>query len=188
MYYYYRLSKSSIWGHSLRKMQPSTQYNRINSLLNELDIEISEERFHLSLGHSLKDTSVNDDFDKVYSEITHILGIKEIIINPFQKLDKNQFQIVLDYLFSIENELKKMFIYINVENVIKINCWKINNKKVKTMSELGINYGCEPYIGTEFILNNEEEFYYLYEVFNRNNICKLNKKHLSPIKNPKFSL
>ncbi len=63
-----------------------------------------------------------------------------------------------------------------------ISKWLIEGKPVETQSRIHLHYGVMPCISTFLQFQTVEQFQFIKQVLSDLNFCKLNEKHLKPIK------
>jgi hypothetical protein len=68
---------------------------------------------------------------------------------------------------------------------VSISQWSINGQPAATQSQLVLYYGMKPCISTFLQFQTVDEFQFVKQVLSDLRFCKLNEKHLKPIKRGK---
>jgi hypothetical protein len=178
---FYRPPKSSIWGHSLRKMKPSVQLEKTNELKNILSYECEQELFDIVFydDSRYKKKVAEIDFNNVCEMFKSYIDCQIFTPGTNYKMNELQFQLALEKLKSFEAMFSKITTDIVLSHRLNIKGWHINNTYVKTNAEITHVYGTSPHIGTEILFNNRNEFYYLKNLLGTLGLCELNEKYLS---------
>jgi len=178
---FYRPPKSSIWAHSLRKMKPSIQLEKVNELKKILSYEIEKEFYSLVLydnsNYAKKTAAI--DFNSVCKLFESCVDGQKLEHASSCNMNHDQFQLSLEKLINFESMFSKITTDINLSHGLTLKGWNIDNAYVKTNAEISFVYGTSPRIGTEIFFNNRNEFDYLKNVLMILGICELNDKHLS---------
>lgn len=67
---------------------------------------------------------------------------------------------------------------------IEISGWLVEGQPVRTKSSVHLYYGMNPRISTFLEFETSEQFEFIKQVLSDLKFCKLNEKHLKPIKRP----
>ena len=179
----YSPPKSSVWGHSLRKMRPDKQKVLFD---NFFDLAVDESCFHTGSVYYLPDLqeimqtnrrstqSLNPEFNKYFMNLLNP-------VNPqleFFRLSEEQFGLCLDEIIKNSNLYVPGKYGAVVTAGYQIKAWKINGKSVPTDSYLHIYYGAKPHITPRFYFDEISAFEYLKQILEELKICKLNPKHI----------
>jgi len=176
--------KSSVWGHSLRKMKPDKEKMLIDNFFRKAVAE-----YHFSVGsiffQRTLDTLSNEDIVK--ESKNYFIELLDITPNEIalSNLSREQFDLCLNELLN-NNDLfisGKSGIVLNAS--MQISKWLINYKEVSTESTLSVSYGAKPWISTFFTFSSMDEFDYIKGVLEELGICRLNEKYLKEKKQKK---
>lgn len=179
--YRYMPPKSSVWGHSLRKMKPDNQKILIDEFLQTA---VAEHQF--SSGSIIYQRSFETLFDDNIANESKSYFIKLLSTisgeADLSSLNAEQFDLCLR---ALQND-NSLFISgksgITLTSTIKISKWLIDNTEVPTESSLSVSYGAKPWLTTFFTFSDIDEFNYIKHVFNELGICRLNEKHLKTVR------
>ena len=183
--YRYSPPKSNIWGHSLRNMEPARQKGLFDEFLQQAVAEHSYNGGSLTLfagaapvflplaaqaqwGH------VTSDDVQRFEQLLGV-GARE---GAFHSLTNQQCELALNEL--IRNAVLLpgvMFL-----QTIDISKWRIEGKPVPTQSLIMLYYGMKPCLSTFFEFETVEQFEFVKRVLADLQLCKLNEKHLKPVK------
>jgi hypothetical protein len=175
----YQPPKSNTWGHSLRKMKPSKE----RALVGEFErIAISRSVFGASslwICRISTDHAVQPEVIKRFE-----LALKKESKEGYFHLTETEFEAALEYLISDEDGLPQLKGNVMLSKMVDIQEWRIRELSVPTKSRIHWVYGSSPHFSTFLRFNDREEFDFIQKVFEDLKICRLNEKHLKPVKRP----
>jgi hypothetical protein len=183
--YRYSPPKSNIWGHSLGKMPPARQRELFAEFLKRA---VAEHSFtNGSLTFFIGDAPVflpleaQGQWGHVTREdVRHfeqLLGASARE-GAFYSLTSQQCEVALTELIQRSTLLPGSMLLQSVE----ISKWLIEGQPVATQSRLMLYYGMKPCISTFLEFEATSQFEFIKRVFADLDFCKLNEKHLKPIK------
>ena len=100
----------------------------------------------------------------------------------FFHLTESEFEIAFEVLVALQAELSELKADISLSRFVKIQEWRIDGKPASTVSSIHWDFGSSPCISTFLRFNSRAEFDYIRAIFEELKICRLNEKHLKPIK------
>ena len=165
-------SKSSIWGHSLRKISPSKLFKKTPSFIDELIID----------SDVIYDFSIDEGFDNCKRKFWRDQAV--ITLNSKSKfgikkpLSKDDFHKILAMLIENESELKNTDTEISLSERYEITKWNINNRETKTYSTIEFTYGTSPHVLTQLQFETMDDYNFISAHFTKHKICTLNTKHI----------
>jgi hypothetical protein len=167
--YRYQPPKSSIWGHSLGRMQAARQ----KALFSEF-LARAVDAYSFSSGVlNILDASLREDtrrFENIFGAVTDD--------NYCHTLTSRQFEQCLNEIIE-HNALEPCLLLMQALN---ISAWSINGQAIATNSMLNLYYGVKPCISTLFLFDTVEHFQYVKQILEDLHFCTLNEKHLKAIK------
>jgi hypothetical protein len=172
--YRYQPSKSSVWGHRLRKM-PAL---RASTLLKEFLAKAT--RHHEFKSASL---SINYRDDRIARRFAEILRL-ETKDFTHGKLSFDQSNVCLQEIIRLESASSADAGVILLNQSFEIMQWVVDGKSVNTRSKLTMSYGALPSISTRLWFETIEQFQYIRQVMSDLGLCKLNEQHLKFMKPP----
>lgn len=182
--YRYSPPKSNTWGHSLGKMQPVRQRDLFAEFLKRA---VSEHSF---TGGSLTflvgaptffPLEAQDQWGHVTSDdVRHFEQILSASSRDgaFNWLTAHQCELALTELLQRSALLPGSSLLQSVE----ISKWLIEGQPVATRSQMVLYYGMKPCISTFLQFKTTSQFEFIKRVLVDLDFCKLNEKHLKPIK------
>ena len=171
---YYSPPKSSVWGHSLRKMKPAIQRERIEAFLSK-----SVGEFFYSTGSItfVPPTFSSTDSVEFDSHFATLLGLAEP--QPaFSNLTEAQFELCYQELVERPSLYESGKHGATLAAFYMISCWKVAGDSVETSSLLGVYYGGKPLIMPRFEFETDEVFESLRDSLAAVGLCRLNPKHI----------
>jgi hypothetical protein len=173
----YKPPKSSVWGHSLRKIPPDQIRSRFREFLG---IAVSE---HILVGGSLlyqptMDTVFKSDQQSdCMSHFARLLG-GEKRTQSLGNLDSHEVETCLDELISNDSLYVLGGAGAVVMAGVRISRWRLRDLDSATHSLINIYYGANPRISTFLTFNEIEEFMFVRQALDDAGLCRLNEKHL----------
>jgi hypothetical protein len=183
--YRYSPPKSNIWGHSLGKMQPVRQRDLFAEFLKRAVFEHSftggSLTFFVGAAPAFFPLEAQAQWGHVTTEdVRHfeqILGASSRD-GAFYSLTSHQCEVALTELVQRSALLPGSLLLQSVE----ISKWLIEGQPVATQSRLMLYYGMKPCISTFLEFETTSQFEFIKRVLADLDFCKLNEKHLKPIK------
>jgi hypothetical protein len=183
--YRYSPPKSNIWGHSLRKMEPTRQ----KALFDEfLKLAVAEHSF---TGGSLT-TSIGSpplfwplEAQKTWGHVTDkdVQRFEQLLgtgarKGAFYSLTPQQCEMALNEIIKNSTMIPGVMLLQGVN----ISKWLIDGQPVAIQSQIKLFYGMKPCISTFLQFQTVDQFEFVKRVLSDLQFCKLNEKHLKPIK------
>lgn len=172
----YQPPKSSVWGHLLRKMPANHAKARFQEFLNTAVAELKFRSASLN---------IQDASGEVVSRYERLLGIPVEGGCYFARLTLEQSDRCLDELIKDEASALGAAGSFVLAQLFEITKWRVNGQEVPTTSRVSIQYGRLPCISTFFQFDTVEQFYSVRQVLEDTGLCKLNEKHLKPVRTKK---
>ena len=167
--FYYRPPKSSIWGHSLRKMPPAKERSLFQEFLTRAVAEYKLEIGTLSyLG-----------LDRL-GRIRHfeqLLGVPSLN-GGYYSLTPEQFDRCFASILADDTLLPGLML----TQSITVSQWSIAGQPVPTESRFHLYYGIKPCVSTTLRFDTIEQYNYIKQVLSDLKFCTLNELHLKPVK------
>ena len=183
--YHYSPPKSNIWGHSLRKMQPARQRELFAAFLKRAVGEHSftggSLQFFIGDAPAFLPLETQGQWGHVTSD--DVRYFEQLLGSParegaFYSLTAQQCEAALTELIQRTALLPGTMLLQGVD----ISKWLIEGQPVATQSRLTLYYGMKPCVSTFFEFETTGQFEFIKRVFADLDFCKLNEKHLKPIK------
>ncbi|MGC3960660.1 MAG: hypothetical protein QM813_22815 [Verrucomicrobiota bacterium] len=183
--YRYSPPKSNIWGHSLGKMQPARQRELFAEFLKRAVAEHSftggSLQFFIGDAPAFLPLEAQGQWGHVTSDdVRHfeqLLGTSARE-GAFYSLTAQQCESALSELIQRSSLLPGSMLLQGVD----ISKWLIEGQPVATQSRLMLYYGMKPCISTFLEFETTSQFEFTKRVLAGLDFCKLNEKHLKPIK------
>lgn len=183
--YRYTPPKSRVWGHSLGDMEPARQKLLFDQFLNTAVAEYSTTGGSLTLFTGSAPPSLPPDAQAIWGHTTHgdvarfekLLGMTADN-GSFQALTGQQCETALAELVQ-NSALARGSMFLQG---IEISKWLVERQPVKTKSRIHLYYGMNPRISTFLEFDTPEQFESIKRVLSDLQFCKLNEKHLKPVK------
>jgi hypothetical protein len=172
----YRPPKSSVWGHLLRKMPAERARARFRDFLATAVAEHNFGSATLSIG------DVSGQFVPRYEGL---VGMPAHNGSSFPSLTEEQSDRCLDELIKDEAAAPGTASHFALAQFYQITQWRIDDQDVPTDSQVTIHYGQLPCLSTFFQFETVEQFHSVRRVLEDIGLCKLNEKHLKPVKSTK---
>jgi hypothetical protein len=172
--YSYRPPKSSVWGHLLRRMPAE----RAKTLFSQfLATAVAEYKFtSASLG-------INDPTGEIVPRYELVVGTPSQD-GRFNALTLEQSEKCIDELIRDEKSAGDASRFALAQS-FQVTKWRVNGQEASTQSSLIIHYGQLPCLSTFLQFETVEQFQSVQKVLAELGLCKLNEKHLKPMKIPK---
>lgn len=176
--YRYQPPKSSVWGHSLRKMKPA----RERELFQEF-LRLAVASYQVGEG-SLGITSIGpaQSAQSVSSCVEHF---ERVLGTPsfngfFPKLSPESIEACFRELVS--NEKWYLDSHALLLQPFSITSWLVDGREVKTRSAIMVYYGSTPTLSTTLVFESLDEFHCVRRTLETLKLCRLNEKHLKAVK------
>ncbi len=169
----YQPPKSSVWGHLLRKMPAVRAKARFQEFLNTA---VAEHKF------SSATLRIQDASGEVVPRYEHLVGIPAQDGCGFARLTLAQSDRCVDELIKDEASDPGAAGRFALAQLFEITKWRVDGQEVPTTSSVSIHYGQLPCISTFFQFETVEQFYSVRRVLEDIGLCKLNEKHLKPVR------
>jgi hypothetical protein len=183
--YRYSPPKSNIWGHSLRKMEPTRQKALLEEFLKRAVAERSFTGGSLTLFIGSPPPFWPLEAQKMWGHVTsndvqrfeQLLGTaaKE---GAFYSLTPHQCEMALNDIIQNSAIIPGVMLLQGVD----VSEWLIDDQPVATQSRIVLYYGMKPCISTFLQFETTGQFEFIQRVLSDLDFCKLNEKHLKPIK------
>jgi hypothetical protein len=183
--YRYQPPKSSIWGHSLRKMKPARQRALFDEFLKKAVAE------HSFTGGSLT-LFVGSDPAVQRLEAQGISGhVTSNDVQRFQELfgagdrDGGFYTLTPPQCETALNEIIRnsaLIPGVMLVQSVDVSQWLIEGQPAATQSRFILYYGMKPCISTHLQFQTTDEFEFIKRVLSDLKFCTLNEKHLKPMK------
>jgi hypothetical protein len=181
----YSPPKSNIWGHSLRKMEPTRQKALFDEFLKRAVAEHSFTGGSLTLHVGSPPTFLHLEAQEAWGHVTSddVQRLEQLLgtgprQGSFYSLTAQQCEMALSDI--IQNSA--MIPGVMLLQGVKVSRWLIDHQPVPTQSEFYLYYGMRPCVSTLLQFETVEQFEFIKRVLSDLNFCKLNEKHLKPIK------
>jgi hypothetical protein len=183
--YRYSPPKSNIWGHSLGKMQPARQRELFGEFLKRAVAEHSftggSLQFFIGDAPAFLPLEAQGQWGHVTNEdVRHFeqLLAASAREGAFYSLTAQQCEVALTELIQDSALLPGSMLLQGVD----ISKWLIEGQSVATQSRLLLYYGIKPCISTFLEFETTSQFEFIKRALADLEFCKLNEKHLKPIK------
>lgn len=167
--FYYHPPKSSVWGHSLRKMPPAKERSLFQEFLQRAVAAHTVEIGTLSyLG-----------LDRL-GRIRHfeqLLGAPSLN-GGYYSLTPEQFDRCFASILA-DDSLQTGLMFTQVTSVSQ---WSIAGQPVPTESRFHLYYGIKPVVATSLRFETLEQYQYIKQVLMDLKLCTLKDLHLKPVK------
>jgi hypothetical protein len=137
---------------------------------------VAEEKF------SSASLRIQDDSGEVVRRYERLVGIPTQDGCSFARMTLEQSDRCIDELIKDEASAPGAASRFALTQMFEITKWRIDGQEVPTTSSVIINYGQLPCISTFFQFETVEQFYSVRRVLEEIGLCKLNEKHLKPLK------
>jgi hypothetical protein len=137
---------------------------------------VAEEKF------SSASLRIQDDSGEVVRRYERLIGIPTQDGCSFARMTLEQSDRCIDELIKDEASAPGAASRFALTQMFEITKWRIDGQEVPTTSSVIINYGQLPCISTFFQFETVEQFYSVRRVLEEIGLCKLNEKHLKPLK------
>lgn len=167
----YRPPKSSVWGHSLRRMKPQRQRALVRQFLETTTASRQFGMGSLSLSRVVARAPV----DEAVRQFESLLGQRSYD-GFFPNLSAPDVERCLD-AFEADERWYAEFGG-SVLQTVAITAWLIDGVPKQTVSTLHAHYGVTPVLGTTLGFDSSEDFGRIKAALDAIGLCKLNEKHL----------
>jgi hypothetical protein len=183
--YRYSPPKSNIWGHSLRKMEPARQKALFDEFLNKAVAGHSFTGGSLTLFTGAPPAFFPPEAQAQWGHVTSddVKRFEELFgasarDGSFYSLTPEQCATALNELIRKPAMLPGSLLLQSVD----ISKWLINGQPVPTQSRMMLYFGMKPCLSTFLQFETPDHFEFIKQVLSDLEFCKLNEKHLKPIK------
>ena len=171
---YYSPPKKSVWGHSLRKMAPAVQRERIETFLTR---SVSEYAYATGSVFLVPATFPPSGLPEFSRHFARLLGLSDP--QPgLSNLSEEQFEVCFRELLDRPSLFEPGKGGATIAAFYTISAWNVEGAAVETTSTLGVYYGGKPRIMPGFSFDTMEVFEYLQGSLQAVGLCKLNPKHI----------
>jgi len=175
--YRYMPPKSSVWGHSLRRLRPAEAKARFGRFLAAAAGEhhpTGGNVFYQPTTETLFDHSRRD---RCTAHFTRLLGLED---DPrwLSNLDSRQVELCLEELIRDDSLFVPGGDGAVVLAGVRISSWRMGDREVPTDSHIHVYYGACSRISTALTFNDLDEFSFVRQVLEEVVLCRLNEKHL----------
>lgn len=177
--YRYMPPKSSIWGHSLRKMAPARQKHLFDAFLDRAVAERKITSASLLIS-SLGQPALNP--------IADVIQHFEILLNTtarsghFTRLTEPQFDQCFATIKADPKLTSDMRGLLLLTQRLTVTKWRIDGTEFATNSHFDLSYGSSPSVTTFLTFESVDQFRFVQGVLAELRFCRLNEKHLKPVK------
>ena len=144
-----------------------------------LNTSVAEHKF------SSASLRIQDPSGEVVPRYEHLVGIPAQNGCSFARLTLEQSDRCIDELIKDEASAPGAAGRFALAQFFEITKWRVDGQEVPTTSSVSIHYGQLPCISTFFQFETVEQFYSLKRVLEDIGLCKLNEKHLKPVRTKK---
>ena len=183
--YRYSPPKSNIWGHSLRKMTPAQQKGLFNDFLGRAVAEHSFTKGSLTLFVGSAPEFLPLEAQGMWGHVTSndVQRFEQLLgtgshNGMFNSLTPQQCEVALDEIIKNSALIPGVVLLQSVD----ISKWLIEGRPVATQSQMMLYFGMKPCLSTFLEFQTTDEFEFIKRVLSDLQFCKLNEKHLKPIK------
>lgn len=181
----YSPPKSNIWGHSLRKMDPSRQRALFDEFLKKAVAEYSFTGGSLTLHVGSPPPFFPAESQGMWGHVTSddVQRFEQLLgtaarNGSFHGLSPQQCETALNELIRHSAMIPGVMLLQGVD----ISKWLIDGQPAPTQSRIHLYYGMKPCISTFLQFETTAQFEFIQRVLSDLDFCKLNEKHLKPIK------
>ena len=170
--YRYQPPKSSVWGHSLRRMPILRAKDLIRRFF---DLCVAEHRFWSA---TLFPYEADEGIVARYERLAggRVQG------GRIANLTYEQSEACLAELLKDEALFRANEIHLSLLQQFKISKWRVGYSEPLTDSYLGISYEIWPHIETAFQFDSVDQFKQVRRVLSEIGLCVLNERHLKPVR------
>jgi hypothetical protein len=181
--YRYQPPKSSIWGHSLRNMKPARQRALFDEFLKKAVAEYSWFGGSLTLFVGSAPAFTPPEAQGEWGHVTsndvqrfqQLLGAGD---RAFYSLSPQQCETALEEIIRNSALAPGVMLVQSVD----VSKWLIEGQPAATQSRFILYYGMKPCLSTHLQFQTTDEFEFIKRVLSDLKFCKLNEKHLKPMK------
>ena len=184
--YSYSPPKSSIWGHSLRKMEPTRQKTLFDEFLKKAVAEYSFTGGSLTLFAGSAPAFLSLEAQGIWGHVTSndIQRFEQLLgatarEGAFNSLTPQQCDVALNEIIQNSSLIPGVMLLQGYD----ISKWLIEDQAVVTQSQILLYYGMKPCISTLLQFQTTDQFEFIKRVLSDLHFCELNEKHLKPFKN-----
>lgn len=183
--YRYSPPKSNIWGHSLRKMEPLRQKTLFDEFLKQAVAEYSFTGGTCTLHAGPAPAFLPLEAKAMWGHVTStdVQRFEQLLgatarEGAFYSLTRPQFEVALNEI--IQNSA--LIPGVMLVQSLNISKWLIAGQPAATQSMIMLFYGMKPCLSTFLEFETAGQFEFIKQVLSDLDFCKLNEKHLKPIK------
>ena len=144
-----------------------------------LNTAVAEHKFNSA---SLR---IQDASGEVVPRYEHLVGIPAQDGCSFARLTLAQSDSCIDEMIKDEASAPGAAGRFTLAQFFEITKWRVDGQEVPTTSSVSIHFGQLPCISTFFQFETVEQFYSVRRVLEDIGLCKLNEKHLKPVRTKK---
>lgn len=183
--YRYSPPKSNIWGHSLRKMEPTRQKALFDEFLKRAVAGHSFTGGSLTLHVGSAPSFLPLEAQGMWGHVTSndVQRFEQLLgtgarDGAFYSLTPQQCELALNEIIQNSTLIPGVMLLQGVD----VSKWLIDDQPVATQSRIVLYYGMKPCISTILQFQTIDQFEFVQQVLSDLQFCKLNEKHLKPIK------
>ena len=185
--YRYSPPKSNIWGHSLRKMEPTRQKALFDEFLKKAvaEYEYSARGGSLTLFTGSAPAFFPAEAGDMWGHVTSddVRRFEQILgttarEGAFYSLTPQQSELALTELIQNPTLIPGSMLL----QMVQISKWLVEGQSVATQSTITLYYGMKPCLSTFLEFETTGQFEFIKRVLSDLDFCKLSEKHLKPIK------
>jgi len=185
--YRYSPPKSNIWGHSLRKMEPTRQKALFDEFLKKAvaEYEYSARGGSLTLFTGSAPAFFPAEAGGTWGHVTSddVRRFEQILgttarEGAFYSLTPQQSELALTELIQNPTLIPGSMLL----QMVQISKWLVEGQSVATQSTITLYYGMKPCLSTFLEFETTGQFEFIKRVLSDLDFCKLSEKHLKPIK------
>jgi hypothetical protein len=128
---------------------------------------------------------IQDPSGQVVPRYEHLIGLPAQNGCCFARLTLEQSNKCIDELIKDEASAPGAAGHFALAQLFQVTKWRVDGLEVPTSSSVTIHYGQLPCISTFFQFETVEQFHSVRRVLEDVGLCKLNEKHLKPMKTKK---
>jgi len=177
--YRYMPPKSSVWGHKLRGMSPAREKELFDEFLRRAAAQYSFTSGSLMIAR--RDRTDEHSTAEVVQRFERLLGLTARV-NYFACLSAAQFDRCFATVEGDPTLLSAGKVHVLLGARYDVSQWRIEGAEVPTDSQFRLNFGTLPGVSTFLTFETVEQFHHIQRVLADLRFCRLNEKHLKPVK------
>lgn len=170
----YAPPKNSLWGHSLRGMEPSAQRQRVEQFLDRAAADHVLSSGSLLLTPDPGGLSEYSDFETRFLEPVGCVDRRQLVPH----LTVQQFEVCFTQLLEPPRPFMPGKHGVTVAACYNIRAWRVGDRREPTNSVLISHFGANAVLSTVFTFSDMAVFEYLKKTLDDVGLCQLNPKHV----------